>query len=148
MHATANRPHTTLPSTLASSILSGCLVGIAVAALYTGIAPAPSSGFGAVPGAGSACRACGVVEQIRKIENPRPRDDASTVVGSRDESIVMLLVALGGATLAPPPASLYEVSVRMADGTLRAIRGDHAPRWQPGDLVKVVKGELEARTTR
>lgn len=147
MHATVNRPHTTLPGTLASSILSGCLVGLAVAALYTGIAPAPS-GLGAAPGAGSACRACGVVEQIRKIEYPRPRDDASTVVASRDESIVMLLVALGGATLAPPPASLYEVSVRMADGSLRAIRGYHAPRWQPGDLVKVVKGELEARTTR
>jgi len=146
MHATANRHDTTLPSAVAS-ILSGCLVGLAVVALYTGIAPAPS-GLGAAPGAAGACRACGVVEEIRKIENPRPRDDASTVVGSRDEAIVMLLVALGGATLQPPPASLYEVSVRMADGSLRAIRDYQAPRWQPGDLVKVVKGELEARTTR
>jgi len=146
MHATANRHDTTLPGALAS-ILSGCLVGLAVAALYSGIAPAPW-GLGAAPGAASACRACGVVEQIRKIDNPRPRDDASTVIGSRDESIVMLLVALGGATLQSPPASLYEVSVRMADGSLRAIRGYHPPRWQPGDLVKVVKGELEARTTR
>jgi hypothetical protein len=147
MHATANRHDTTLPSTLASSILSGCLVGLAVAALYTGIAPGPS-GLGVTSGAGSACRPCGIVEQVRKIENPRPRDDASTVVGSRDETILMLLVALGGATLQPPPASLYEVSVRMADGSLRAIRGYRAPRWQPGDPVKVVKGELEARTIR
>ena len=147
MHATANGHDTTLPSSLAASIVSGCLVGLAVAGLYAGVVPAPS-GLGAAPNTSEMCRACGVVEQVRRIEAPRPQDTASTVVSSRDEAIVMLLVALGGATLAPPPPTLYEVSVRMADGSLRAIRGFHAPRWRAGDPVKVVKGELEARAIR
>jgi hypothetical protein len=147
MHATANRHDTTLPSGVVASVLSGCLVGLAVAGLYAGIAPAPS-GLGAAPNTAETCRACGVVEEVRRIEAPRPHDAASTVVSSRDEAIVMLLVALGGATLAPPPSTLYEVSVRMADGSTRAIRALHAPRWRAGDPVKVVRGELEARATR
>jgi hypothetical protein len=147
MHATANGPDTTLPPGIVASILSGCLVGLAVAGLYAGVAPAPS-GPGAAPNTAETCRACGVVEEVRRIEAPRPHDAASTVVSSRDEAIVMLLVALGGATLAPPPSTLYEVSVRMADGSMRAIRALHAPHWRAGDPVKVVKGELEARATR
>jgi len=147
MHATANRHGVTLTNALVASVVSGCLAGLAVVALYAGIAPA-SSGLGAAAITGDACRACGVIEQVRRIENPRPSGNASTVVSSRDEAIVMLLVALGGATLAPPPSALYEVNVRMADGSLRTILGQRPPRWQTGDPVKVVKGALEARTIR
>ena len=147
MHATANRHGLTLPSALAASVVSGCIAGLAVAALYAGMAPAPA-GLSAAAITGNACRACGVVEEVRRVENPQPGKNVSTVVASRDEGIVMLLVALGGVTLAPPPAALYEVSVRMADGSLRTILGQRPPRWQTGDPVKVVKGEIEARTTR
>lgn len=89
------------------------------------------------------CRYCGVVEQVREIKNSAPRYGVSTVSGGRDEMIVMLLSALSGTPATTDQKKIYEVSVRMDNGWIRAVRGSRLPDWKLGDRVKVVKGRLE-----
>jgi hypothetical protein len=57
--------------------------------------------------------------------------------------IVMLLSALRGTPVASRRKKIYEVSVRMDDGSIRAVRGSRLPDWKLGDRVKVVKGRVE-----
>lgn len=109
--------------------------------------------FGAVTGwsdlthstarAADGCGYCGVVEQVREIKSSAPRYGISTVSGGRDEMIVMLLSALSGAPAKPDQRKMYEVSVRMDNGSIRAVREGRAPDWKLGDRVKFVKGRVE-----
>jgi len=89
------------------------------------------------------CDYCGVVEKVREISNTGPRYAASTIAGGRDQVIVMLLGALAGTRAATVSARIYEVSVRMDDGSIRAVRDAGMPQWKTGDRVKVVKGRVE-----
>jgi len=111
------------------------------------------AGFGAVSGwgdlahdtarAADECRYCGVVEQVREIKSSAPRYGISTVSGGRDEMIVMLLSVLSGTPTKSDQKQIYEVSVRMDNGAIRAVRGSRLPDWKLGDRVKVVKGRVE-----
>ncbi|MGA8007085.1 MAG: hypothetical protein WCA17_13380 [Burkholderiales bacterium] len=111
------------------------------------------AGFGAVSGWGDLahdtaraaheCRYCGVVEQVREIKSSAPRYGISTVSGGRDEMIVMLLSVLSGTPGKSDQKQIYEVSVRMDNGAIRAVRGSRLPDWKLGDRVKVVKGRVE-----
>jgi hypothetical protein len=91
-----------------------------------------------------ACRYCGVVEQVQEIDNKAPKIGRGTVSGGREEMMVMLLSALSGPPEAPARSSIYEVSVRMEDGSVRAFRSGQAPEWSAGDRVKVIKGKIES----
>ena len=81
---------------------------------------------------------------MREIDRGAPAYDVSTVSGGRDQMIVMLLSTLSGAPSSSGQSKIYEVSVRMDNGAVRAVRGWRVPEWKPGDRVKIVKGQVES----
>ncbi len=95
-----------------------------------------------VAGTGLACNACGVIEEVRTLEAAVPRHEVSTVAGGGTEGIAVILGALGG-KLRPGPGEIYQVEVRMRDGSVRAFRSAAPSAWKPGDRVKVIMGKIE-----
>jgi hypothetical protein len=142
MDTSVNRPASSKSLALGGVLLVGCLAGIGAVTQPGSLAPNQSTTITAAS-AGSRCGYCGVVEKVREISNAGPRYAVSTVAGGRDQVIVMLLSALGGTRAATVRARIYEVSVRMDDGSIRAVRDAGMPQWKTGDRVKVVKGRVE-----
>ncbi len=99
----------------------------------------PGGGRAAAPR--TACGVCGVVEAVRELE-------PATVLqleGSQAEGAVVLLAALGGASMPPAEARarrVYETAVLHDDGTMRVLRDSRAPAWRRGDRVKVIMGRV------
>ena len=89
------------------------------------------------------CRICGVVESVREVEHVHPRHEVSTVVGGRVEGLAMILGALSGQRAQSGTPRIFEVLVRMEDGSLRAMRDHIAPEWRTGDRVKFLRGRIE-----
>ena len=131
-----------MPLTLGAVVLSGCLAGLGAVTRWGGLAP-DESGPAASARAADGCYYCGIVEQVREIKGRAPRYGVSTVSGGRDEMIVMLLSALSGTPVTSGQTKIYEVSVRMDNGSIRAVRGGRVPDWKLGERVKVVKGRVE-----
>lgn len=131
-----------MPLTLGAVVLSGLLAGFGALTGWSDF-----SLDGSLPAvtarAADGCRYCGVVEQVREIDERSTRYGVSTVSGGRDEMIVMLLSALSGTPDTSGETKIYEVSVRMDNGSVRAVRGGRMPDWKLGDRVKVVKGRVE-----
>jgi hypothetical protein len=135
--------HAGTPLILGGLVLMGCLAGSGTVTGWSTFPPAEMQGHTATVPTVDGCRYCGVVEQVREIKSGTPRYGVSTVSGGRDEMIVLLLSALSGAPAASGQQKIYEVSVRMDNGSIRAIRGSRLPDWKLGDRVKVVKGQVE-----
>ncbi|MGH8736275.1 MAG: hypothetical protein ACREU5_01360 [Burkholderiales bacterium] len=131
-----------IPLTLGAVVLSGCLAGLGALTGWSHLA-LDDSRPAATAKTADECYYCGVVEQVREIERMVPSYGVSTVAGGRDEMIVMLLSALSGTPVTSGPTKIYEVSVRMDNGSIRAVRGSHVPDWKLGERVKVVKGRVE-----
>lgn len=88
----------------------------------------------------SLCSICGVVDRVREVE-PAP---SQALEGSRAESAVLLLAALGGASLPRArSARIYETSVIHDDGSVRVLRDTSVPQWKSGDRVRVMRGRVE-----
>lgn len=126
---------TRIPVIVGAVIVSGGLAGFGVLNQQDGATPTPSTRVG--------CHYCGSVEQIREVEISPPQYDVSTIAAGRNEAIVMLLSALSGASVANSQTKIYEVSVRMDDGSVRAVRGGRTPVWKLGERVKIVKNQVE-----
>jgi hypothetical protein len=92
----------------------------------------------------NVCGFCGIVERVHEIDYKAPKTGASTVSGSREEMVVMLLSALSGPPEASARPNIYEVSVRMDDGSVRAFRSAQASEWSAGDRVRVIQGKIES----
>jgi hypothetical protein len=91
--------------------------------------------------AAPSCNACGTIERVRVVAPPRPAHEVSTVSGGGTEGVALLLGALSGRVdLGPVP--LYQVEVRMRDGSVRAFLQAEAPIWRAGDRVRVHSGML------
>ena len=130
----------------ASLVLLAALIAAAFVAGFPPIADAVTesmqrSQFSAAARAGPVCKVCGIVEQVREIR-PAPRHDISTVTGGGTEGIAVLLGALSG-RFTTHAATVYEVAVRLQDGSLRVLQSGTPPLWKPGDHVKVVMGRVE-----
>ncbi len=131
-----------MPLTLGAVVFSGLLAGLGAVTGWTEFSPDGSLPT-ATARAADGCRYCGVIEQVREIKSRATRYGVSTVSGGRDEMIVMLLGALSGTPDISSQTKIYEVSVRMDNGSIRAVRGSRVPDWKLGDRVKVVKGRVE-----
>jgi hypothetical protein len=131
-----------MPLTLGAVVFSGLLAGLGAVTGWSQF-----SSEGSLPAAtarvADGCRYCGVVEQVREIKSRATSYGGSTVSGGRDEMIVMLLSALSGTPDTSSQTKIYEVSVRMDNGSTRAVRGSRVPDWKLGDRVKVVNGRVE-----
>jgi hypothetical protein len=86
-----------------------------------------------------ACRACGVVEDVREVKLEGAKYGVSTVSG---EGLAMFFALLKG-KLVNAPVKIYEVEVLLEDGSVRVIRAGSLPAWKPGDHVKVVMGQVK-----
>ena len=126
---------TRMPVMFGAVIVSGGLAGFGVLSQEGGKAPIPSPQV--------ECHYCGVVEQIREVTILPPHYRVSTIAVGRDEGIVMLLSALSGATVTNNRTKIYEVSVRMDNGSVRAVRGASVPEWTLGERVKIVKNRVK-----
>ena len=126
---------TRMPAMVGAVILSGGLAGLGVLSQQGGATPTTSTRVG--------CHFCGIVEQIREVKISPPQYGVSTVAAGRNQTIVMLLSALSGATVRNGPTKIYEVSVRMDDGSIRAVRDRRIPEWELGERVKIIKNQVE-----
>lgn len=106
------------------------------------------------------CANCGVVEIVRVVEHRRRDAVAATEVrlapegrisesvlgyrlgGGGGEGFVVLLGAMAGATPAKRARLVYEVDVRLEDGSLRSFRQPGEPPWRLGDRVRVIQGRI------
>jgi hypothetical protein len=87
------------------------------------------------------CNACGVVERVRVIPASQPAHPVSTVAGGGTEGIAVLFGALTG-KFEVTPVRVYQIEVRMKDGSQRAFLLGYEPIWQQGDRVKVQAGRV------
>ena len=126
---------TRIPAMVGAAILSGGLAGLGVLSQQSGATSTTSTRVG--------CHFCGIIEQIREVKITPPHYGVSTVTAGRNEAIVMLLGALSGATVTDIRTRIYEVSVRMDDGSIRAVRNSRMPEWKLGERVKIVKNQVE-----
>lgn len=85
-----------------------------------------------------ACRVCGVVEGVREVTLGGAGHDVSTVSG---EGFAMFLGLLSG-KLGAGPMKVYDVAVRLEDGSTRVLREGRPPTWKAGDHVRVVMGRI------
>ena len=144
MESSRKAPAARTPLTLGAAVLSlSCLAGLGAMTGQNGLALSKSRPAGPATAA-AKCRYCGVVEGVREIDRGAPAYGISTVSGGRDQMIVMLLSTLSGTPSTSGQSKIYEVSVRMDNGAVRAVRGWRVPEWKPGDRVKIVKGQVES----
>ena len=158
-------------STRTSRLVAVALASVAIAGLIglgavTGVLPtklSPLSGEESVPraeakpGRTSICSLCGTVELIRTVEvleevgggtpdakTVKDKEMGETKPGFATSVLDTLSGAIGGDE--PPKAArkryAYRVTVRMDDGSFRAISVSSPPNFAVGDKVRVVEGRL------
>ena len=110
-----------------ASVMIAGLIGLSA---FTGMLPnqrLPMRDEGSLPTADSkpshpvTCALCGTIESIRRVEVP---EDPSGSAG------------------ATAPRSSFRVTLRMDDGSFRAISLSSPPAFAVGDKVRVVEGRL------
>ena len=89
--------------------------------------------------AGLECGVCGMVKDVREVTLGSFKNDVSTVSG---DALSMFVGLLSG-KLGAGPVTIYEVEVRLQDGSTRVLREGTLPDWKSGDQVKVVTGQIK-----
>lgn len=90
------------------------------------------------PRAGSACRACGIVEEVQEVTLDEAKHNVSTVSGEGFGLFVGLLTG----RLGTAPVRIHEVAVRLQDGSVRVFRESRTSAWKTGDRVKITMGQI------
>jgi outer membrane lipoprotein SlyB len=138
------------------------LSGAGIAAL-TGVLPTSSAKIDAEqqPAAKKECLECGVVIDVRLVEQKGEGTGLGAVVGGVAGAVVgreisdgrdlgTVVGAAGGAIAGHQierharTTKHYQVQVRMADGSTKTVRYSARPAWKSGDKVKLVDGKLVA----
>ncbi len=110
-----------------------------------------------------ACADCGVIESVREIETKGSGSGVGGVGGAvvggllgnqvgdgRGKDVMTVVGAVGGAIAGNEiekrvkTTKSYEITVRLHDGSSRAINAATLPTWRIGDKVKVVNGSIES----
>lgn len=127
------------------------LSGVGVAAL-TGVLPTSAA-------TKEECRECGVVVDVRLVEQKGEGTGLGAVVGGVAGAVVgreisdgrdvgTVVGAAGGAIAGHQierharTTQHYQVQVRMADGTTKTVRYSARPSWKSGDKVRLTDGKL------
>ncbi len=134
-------PHLPL---LVGGITAILVSGIAIASLaisgqgFQGVA-LPAEAFDAVAAPAIAapatraprCAECGVIESMREIKVPQEKTGIDAFGGIASGSR-----GLGGAR----PLRLYEITIRLRDGTMRVIQDAKPAIWRHGEPVTIIAG--------
>jgi|SRR5688572_3205901 len=127
------------------------LSGVGVAAI-TGVLPTSAA-------TKEECRECGVVVDVRLVEQKGEGTGLGAVVGGVAGAVVgreisdgrdvgTVVGAAGGAIAGHQierharTTKHYQVQVRMADGTTKTVRYSARPSWKSGDKVRLTDGTL------
>jgi outer membrane lipoprotein SlyB len=134
------------------------LSGVGIAAI-TGVLPTSSAKMEAGEPPAAKCLDCGVVLDVRLVEQKGEGTGLGAVVGGVAGAVVgreigdgrdlgTVVGAAGGAIAGHQierharTTKHYQVQVRMADGTTKNVRFSARPAWKPGDKVRLVDGKL------
>ena len=101
------------------------------------------------------CGRCGLIEAVREVGIGRVVSDRTLAgaalaqqlggFGSVTNVLGLAFIALSGKMdVQSAPATLFETTVRFADGSLRVLTEVNPPARKPGDMVKVVRGRIIA----
>lgn len=126
------------------------VVSLAVAACLAWIVsvverapPTPQQGAGgSTARVQPPCGNCGVIEEVRELGTAASRQEGVAQAGGRAGIVMIILGALGG-NFRLDPEKIYQVEVRMQDGSVRTFQSTTAPARKPGDRVKIVRGRIE-----
>jgi outer membrane lipoprotein SlyB len=161
---------TRISSLVLATVASGTVAGLVVLGALTGVLPTRGSGIrneepstrveshAAVP---AVCALCGTIESVRVIEiyeesttaaaaiEPRSGEAASGGPGAAIASgAASVLDTLNNTMRGNEPENnvrkrhVYRVTLRMDDGSFRAISLSSPPAFSVGDKVRVVEGRL------
>jgi outer membrane lipoprotein SlyB len=161
---------TRISSLVLATVASGTVAGLVVLGALTGVLPTRGSGIrneepstrveshAAVP---AVCALCGTIESVRVIEiyeesttaaaaiEPRSGEAASGGPGAAIASgAASVLDTLNNTMRGNEPENnvrkrhVYRVTLRMDDGSFRAISSSSPPAFSVGDKVRVVEGRL------
>jgi hypothetical protein len=107
------------------------------------LAPNLRQGGGAsTTGTRFPCGNCGVIAGVRELRTAASPQEGTPQAGGRAGIVMLILGALGG-NFPVDPGKIYEIEVRMQDGSVRTIQSATAPARKPGDRVKIVRGRIE-----
>jgi outer membrane lipoprotein SlyB len=170
--ATNQTGSTRISSLVVASVASGTVVGLVALGVLTGVLPnrAPVSRGDEAPRVESqakpsgmpaaSCALCGTIESVRIVEVYEESTSASGAVDPRSgepTGTAPGAPATGGASVFDTLASavrgddaeksarrrrVYRVTLRMDDGSFRAISMPGPPAFAVGDKVRVVEGRL------
>ena len=127
------------------------LSGVGVAAI-TGVLPTSAA-------TKTECRECGVILDVRLVEQKGEGTGLGAVVGGVAGAVVgreisdgrdvgTVVGAAGGAIAGHQierharTTQHYQVQVRMADGAIKTVRYSTRPSWKSGDKVRLTDGKL------
>ncbi|WP_151637237.1 outer membrane lipoprotein [Noviherbaspirillum aerium] len=113
----------------------------------------------------AVCKSCGQVESIQAIQQPAQASGVGMVAGAvlggvlgnqigdgSGRKIATVAGAVGGGYAGNEvekrtrATTTYQVRVRMENGAVRTFPFTQQPAWSSGDRVRVVNGQLVART--
>jgi len=115
-----------------------------LASVLERVAPDLAPGVAAVTsGTEPPCGNCGVIENVRELRAAAARQEGAPHAAGGRAGIVMIILAALGGNFRIDPAKIYEVEVRMQDGSVRTIQSTTAPARRSGDRVRVVSGRIE-----
>ncbi len=111
--------------------------------------------------AAATCAECGVIESVREVDTKGAGSGlgavgggviggllGNQVGGGRGKDVMTVVGVVGGAVAGNEvekrvkATKSYEVTVRLNDGSTRAIRETSLPTWRTGDKVKIVNGVI------
>lgn len=123
----------------------------------------PTPAAAPVPAARPACGTCGIVEAVVESEKPGEASGVGMAGGAlggavigrqfgrgRGQDVLTVLGAIGGAVAGHQvekqvrTVKVYEVRVRMGDGSARSVTQATPPSWRPGDPVRIEGGAISA----
>jgi len=167
MEAVTNQTGSTrISSLVVATVASGTVAGLVVLGTVTGVLPSRSpalrseapSRVESQPARTSTCTLCGTIESVRIIEvyeepsgttpDPRSGETAGSgpggaIAGAATSMLDTLTsVVPGDAEKNVRKRLVYRVTLRMDDGSFRALSLPSPPAFAIGDKVRVVEGRL------
>jgi outer membrane lipoprotein SlyB len=154
---------TRISSLVVATVASGTVAGLVVLGTVTGVLPSRSSARVDEPpriepqaARAATCSLCGTIESVKTIEvyeeptplggsiDARSGDTAGGGPGGASSVLDTLTGAMRGtdADRNVRKRVVYRVTLRMDDGSFRAISLPSPPTFAVGDKVKVVEGRL------
>ena len=166
MNATARYENgsTRISSLVVATVASGTVAGLVVLGTMTGVLPSrgPARADEAPriepqPAKSATCALCGTIESVRSIEvyeeptdststssDPKSADTAGAGPGGASSVLDTLSSVVSGsdADRNVRKRQVYRVTLRMDDGSHRAVSLPSPPTFAVGDRVRVVEGKL------